>query len=478
MREPDLRSVLLVKAIEETDREGSVLAPADRLAASKAAKRAVAVEGERLRLDRGRLPESAERLLVHRARTLLQQVRVRHPFVDEVLDFTPAAWIAMAVLAAALAVGIGLSALDGTRRINVLAFPLWGVVAWNLLVYAVVLVAWIRAAARGKRASRRLPAWAAQAAMQRLSGLIARARRFHAPLASALARFVGEWQEASRAMLGARAARLFHAAAMVLGAGLIAGFYLRGVALDYQAGWESTFLDADQARALLRILYAPASWVTGIAIPDAAHLQAIRWRDGGGGEPAARWIHLLAATALLFVVLPRLLLAAAATATMWDAARRAAIPASLPAYFDSVFGEVGVSLAGSEVRVMPYAYEPSSESLTRLRREIGIVDLRPAIAYGHEDAFAGAVREDPPSSLALLFTLAATPEDENHGRVIDAAREAAGRGATRVDVLIDEGPYVSRMGPGMAARVEERRRAWRQFVAARGLEPRFVDLSR
>ncbi|MGE5094142.1 MAG: DUF2868 domain-containing protein [Betaproteobacteria bacterium] len=478
MRESDLRCVLLVKAIEETDRDGSVIAPADRLAAAKDARRAVPMQAGALRLDRGHLPGAAERLLAHRARTLLQQVRVRHPFVEEVQTFAPAAWASVAVLVVAFAFGIALSALDGTRRINVLAFPLWALVAWNLLVYVLVLAAFFGTMARRRPKPRWLPSWVAHAAMQRLSGLVARARRFHAPLSAALARFLVEWQDAARGILAARAARLFHGAAAALGIGLIAGFYLRGIALDYRAGWESTFLDAEQARWVLRILYGPASWITGIAVPDAAHLEAIRWHGAVGGESAAPWIHLLAATALVFIVAPRLLLAAAATATIAKASRSAPMPASLPAYFDTVFREAGVAVTGDEVRVVPYAYEPSGESVERLRAQLARADVRPMLAYGNEDAFARELLENAPSHVALLFTLAATPEDENHGRVIDAARQAADRARTRVEVLVDEGPYVSRMGPGMKERVDERRRAWQRFVAARGLEARFVDLSR
>jgi hypothetical protein len=40
MREEELRAVLLVRAIEETDRDGALIPPADRAAASREAKRA------------------------------------------------------------------------------------------------------------------------------------------------------------------------------------------------------------------------------------------------------------------------------------------------------------------------------------------------------------------------------------------------------------------------------------------------------
>ena len=479
MRESELRPVLLVKAIEEADEGGTLIAPADRLAAARDAKRE-APPGGVLRLEGGRLPPQAQRLLRARAAILLGQVRARHPFVEEIVAFSPGAALAIAVCAAAFAIGIALSALDGSQRINVLAFPLWGVIAWNLLVY--IAVAWTagRSLGSGRRIRRWIPERLAALAMRRLSAAIARARRFHAPLAQALARFLGEWQEAARPALAWRAAAIFHVAALVLGLGLIAGFYLRGIALDYRAGWESTFLDPQQARAVLRVLYGPASLLTGIAIPDAAHLEAIRWRQGGGGESAAPWIHLLAATALVFVVVPRLVLAALARIGAWRAASDAPMPATMAAYFERSFRDVGITVAGRGIRIVPVACEPTAQSLERLRAQSPdtTVDVHAPVAYGEEEKVAAALREgDAVAAFALLFTAAATPEEETHGRAIDAAREAAHASGAGVEAIVDEAAYASRMGPGLESRLEERRRAWRRLVEAHGVAVRFVNLA-
>lgn len=478
MRESDLRPVLLVKAIEEADADGTLLPSADRVAAAKEARREAPAHAA-LRLERGRLPAQAERLLVSRSRILLSQLRARHPFVEDIVSFAPGTTVALGICVAALAIGLALSALDGSQRINVLAFPLWGVVAWNLLVYVVVLAHAFRSA--GRRARRWIPERVAALAMGRVSSAIARARRFHAPLAQALAKFLGEWQEAARPAMAARAAAMFHLAAAVLGAGLVAGFYARGIALDYRAGWESTFLDAGQARAVLRVLYGPASLVTGISIPDAAHLQAIRWRDGAGGEPAGSWIHLLAATALVLVIAPRAILAALAAFSAWRAARDAPLPASMPLYFDRIFREAGLTLAGGGTRVLPYAYEPPAASIERLRAQSAeaSLDVLAPIAYGNEEAIEAAFSSgDAPAAYALLVTAAATPEEDSHGRALDAMREAARRTRVRVEAIVDEGPYAQRMGAELAARVEERRLAWKRLIEAHGVAPRFVDLSR
>jgi hypothetical protein len=78
----------------------------------------------------------------------------------------------------------------------------------------------------------------------------------------------------------------------------------------------------------------------------------------------------------------------------------------------------------------------------------------------------------------LLFSLAATPEEENHGAVIAGVRawlERARRHAQML-VLVDEGPYLARMERSAKERIDERRELWRAFVAARGLGACFADL--
>jgi len=318
-----------------------------------------------------------------------------------------------------------------------------------------------------------------------VSRLVAKSGAFNAPLAEALGRFTREWFAAARPLLVARAARVLHLSAAALGIGLILGLYVRGIAFDYRAGWESTFLDASQARALLSVIYGPASLVTGIAIPDAAVLEGMRSNGAAGGERAAPWIHLLAATVALFVVLPRVALSLAGTLFITRWSRRAPLPASLAAYFR---GALGGSIGRGLVTVVPYAYEPSADARAGLRallpRALGeslTLDSRAAVRYGEEDEF---VRELDAAGktdvVVLLFNLAATPEEENHGDVIAGVRDwlAAGQPRPQLLVLVDEGPYAERMATdGATGRIAERRDAWRQFVAAHGLAACSVNLA-
>lgn len=483
MREEELRAVLLVKAVEEVDTAGAVIPPADRVAAAREAVRQWPEEG-----DAGKAKAAArriERLLGTRAANLRTRIAARHPVSETILAMAGGpAWLAWVPVILGFALGASLSALDGSRRINVLAFPFFGLIAWNLVLYLVLLARLARY--RGRAPAALLPGALARTASGYVMRLAARSRAFDALFAKALERFAQEWFAAAKPLLLARATLVLHVAAAAVGAGLVAGLYFRGLVLDYQAGWESTFLDASAVHRVLAGLYGPAAWVTGIAIPDAAQLEALRWQGGKGGGRADLWIHLLAATCAIYVVVPRLALAIFSGLSAQARARYTPLPESMPAYFRASFAGVEGSIARGTVLICPYAYEPSSEAMDRLRRWLPTVvgaelpiDLRASVAYGGEDEFLAVIGERGGAVadiVLLLFSLAATPEEENHGVFIAGVRDwlAGARREARVRVAIDEAPYAARMA---ADRVEERRRSWREFVAARGLQADFVNLS-
>jgi hypothetical protein len=474
MREEELRKILLVKAVEESDREGTLLPPADRAAAGR----------EAMRESPGAAPD---RLLAARARVLFARIAARHPFVARVVSLLgPSPGLHLGVVVAGFVLGAALPVLDGTQRINVLAFPLLGVVGWNLAVYIVLAVSWLtRGGSRGQTPIRAALASASAWLAERT---IARSRAFNAPLAEALKAFAREWYAHGRPLVVARAARGLHLAAAALGAGLVASMYVRGIVFDYRAGWESTFLDAESARATLAMLYGPATWLTGLPVPTVAELEAARWRTGTAsvGEPAARWIHLIAATAVIYVIVPRLVLAGAAAMRAARLALRVAEPASLSTYFRSAFASIEGAVPRAQAIVLPYACALSPGALAKLVPWVqanagGPVEVgaRESVPYGEEErhleAISGAAHAD---IVVMPFSLATTPEEENHGAVLSAARDrlAALRPGARLMVVVDEAPYAERMA-GMPERIAERREAWRAFVRAHGLEAHFTSLA-
>jgi hypothetical protein len=482
-----LRSILLVKSVEDHDPDGSVLSLAERDAATRdALRRHPAVEGD---------PSGqAWQVLAERAVVLQARLAERHPVVTRTLELESrlavSGWLLLLV---ALVGGAALSLLDSRVRIEILAFPLLGVVLWNLVVYGVLLYSAFRTGdSRVGSAVAQLPAWTlwpARWGWQRATRLIKQSTFYHRPLAAALRKFSADWWPLAQPMLSQQGQRVFHLGSVAVALGLIAGFYLRGIALEYRAGWESTFLGPEQVRTVLGWIYGPASVATGIELPrDAVATESLHWRDGQGGGSAAPWIHLMAATAILYVVVPRLLLALWSTVRLAGLRARFVPPDSLATYARAVLGGSNAALPAQSVRLTAFAYQPGSSSeqgvQRLLRAAFGMdtrIDFAPVLHYGCEAEQDTPSREHSSDIDVLLFNLAATPEAENHGSVLQQARTRQERAAagSRLLVLVDESPYVARLGgdASLAGRIEQRRAAWKDFVRAHGLEACCVDLA-
>jgi Protein of unknown function (DUF2868) len=303
MTEDQARQVLLLQAFESAGDHPHWKA-ADR---SWATQQAVALVGDRA---------SPAAFVAARAGLALQRLLPRDPAAQRWLQrraWHPA-WLLLALLGGA-ALGLAADQLGPPQQVNLLAPAVWAVVAWNLVVYLALLVPGNAGTLRQWLAS-----WGAGSAggAGGAGGV---------PAAGAL------WAPAALPLALHRWAACLHAASAALALGLIAGLYLRGLVLDYRAGWQSTFLDVATVQSLWGALLAPASWLTGVAMPDLAPLQL---RGGQTAQAsAAPWIHLYAATLALAVVLPRGLLALGAWARARHLARRVALPLDTP-YFESL----------------------------------------------------------------------------------------------------------------------------------------------
>lgn len=203
-----------------------------------------------------------------------------------------------------LVLGVLLDRLGGAQM-NLLALPLWGVLALQLIGYAVFVLR------RGALPFDGL--WARL--VTRSAGLGASARE---------ASLLAHWLRLSAPLQQARAALLWHATVLGLSLGLVMGLYARALQTEYVIGWESTFLSAPQVQALADIVLAPAAWLSGTPVPAVAPL-----RHGAGQlprGPAGAWLHLLAVTVGL-VALPRLALALSAGLRSARLARGLPLPA-------------------------------------------------------------------------------------------------------------------------------------------------------
>jgi hypothetical protein len=277
----------------------------------------------------------------------------------------------------------------------------------------------------------------------------------------------------------ARAARVLHVAAAAFAVGAIAGMFLRGLALEYRASWQSTFLDAPQVHRIVSTALAPGAFVTGIAVPDAAHVSSIRTSNPAGGENASRWLYLYAGTLLVLVIVPRLLLALASGAVE---RRRAALAIPLDdAYYRRVLR--GFREGPISVRVVPYSFTVPEVSVEGLRavvaRMVGPraqVSIAPIVRYGAEDALPDDLVGTQSSIVVALFTATATPEREGHGAFVAALTARCG-GEHECVALVDESAFRDRW-PDDEARLGERRAAWRALFDECRIAAAFVDLAR
>ncbi len=283
MREDTLRAVLMVRAIEEVDRAGTLLPPADRAQATREAVRALGANVDEAALvadDR-----LLGRALGDRAERLVGPLVERFPIVGEALGRTRMpAGLLIVLLVAAFASGIGLSALDGSRRINILAFPFLGLIAWNLVMYAVLAIGWIRSRARPAAASPSGRAWTTRLFERRIAPLLRETRRVHVVLGEALGSYAAACATIGSAFIAQHARRWLHLAAAAVAVGLIVGLYVRGTVLRYEAGWESTFLGPAQVQSILGALFAPVTGWSGVQLPaTVADVEQLRMSNSCAG---------------------------------------------------------------------------------------------------------------------------------------------------------------------------------------------------
>lgn len=472
MREVDAQAVLLVAAFEEADEEGRLLSPRERERATAAARDA---QGD----DPGRL-------LPDRAGRLLTRLEEQLPGVQGLLSASRlGAGQGTLVVLVTLALGLASHAAGPEGRIHVLFAPLLLLVLWNLFIYGLLpWLAWRRRRARAALGASvtgalqagvrggvgllgRLGEWLLDRAPTRWRG---RQVKHKAVVGAAVGRFLASWRGVALPLAEQRLARLLHLGAAGLAAGAVTGLYIRGLGLRYAATWDSTFLEAGTVQALLDVVLAPAAWLSGIAVPAVEPLR------GAEGQ-AAPWIHLYALTALVVVLLPRLVLATLA-------GRRAAVlAADLPLPLDlpglrRVTGPPAGHCAG--VDVLPYSLHPDARSRDTLlallhdhfgsRCEVTVADT---VDYGDDPPRRAT---SPGRCTVLLLSLAQSPEVEVHGRL--AADLAAGLDEdARLLVVLDASRFLRRLGQA-TGRLAERRRAWDRVLREVGLSALHVDLDR
>jgi hypothetical protein len=462
MDELAARDAVTVRALESADGAREIWSDADRVWAGRAAAEAV---GE---------SASDDAFIGRRAALALERLRKRHPGFVALTRSIPQrrsiVWVTIAIAFAVGALGVD---IGPAHRINLLAPPLLALFAWNIVVY-VALLASVIASRRGKASQWGGPLRHPVARLFRNGSMFRRKPAIPPPLLSAYGRFATEWSTLAAPLVAQRAAALLHLGAAALAAGAIAGLYVRGIALEYRAGWQSTFLTADNVANILHVVLAPGAWLTGIAIPDAAHLQTI----GGdsAGENAARWIHLYAATLAAVVIVPRLALALAAWLSQRSLAK--SMPLSLrDPYFQGLLRSWRRGTA--RIAAVTYSYaipaanaQGLAQIATRALQSSVAIDWLPTVAYGADDV--PHIESVSHTCIMAIFNLGATPERETHGAFVRAL--AAADPTLPLIAIVDTSEFVARFSD-QPRRIGERTDSWQRMLDGVDFEPLFIALA-
>jgi len=464
--EEQARDLMLVRAIESEDREAAVLTREDRVHATALALRAGSPGGG---------GDEVGPFLEARSRAALDRLLPRFPGLRRAYGLSRwPRWLNWSVPLAALVIGFLSHELDG-GTLNVLAFPLLGMLAWNLFVYL-----WLAVEAfRHDRDGHPL-----LATLEKLGRPFAPRLSAQPSLERGMARFARDWALTASPLTDARAKRTFHLGAALFAIGIVGGMLLRArYTAEYRAGWSGTWSGAErEISAFLSVLFAPASALTGIPLPTPEKLRALR----GGNENAGDWLLLWATTAALFVILPRLLLAGWSTLRAARLARRMRVPGEEDFYVRTLLrGALG---RPGEALVVPYGTTPSIAARERLERLLGQalgekmrVTIDAPVPYGEEERWLAAnhQRLTTADQVVLLFSLSSTPEEENHGAFArDSAAALRGRGGG-FTLLIDDSALRERLrGQGSGQRrLDERAAAWRRVLTtSAGVEPVILSL--
>lgn len=476
MTEDNARKVELVRAVEVEDRDATLLTREDRDQAEQRGR--VAASGLSGR-------KSDDAFLVARADFIASRLLARHSGLARLIARSRwPGWIAFALPAAALAAGFLANEFGTDKRMDLLAIPLLGIIAWNLVAYLWIAVSAIASSGRQGQGYagplKTLMDLANKRGWQDTDNGTAIER--------AAASFRTRWFQITAPLNAARTSRTLHLAAALFAAGLIGGIYARALVVEYRAGWESTFLDPQTVRAILAAVLGPASQWSGVAIPPLTDIAAMRWTGAAArGVNAGPWIHLYTLTIAGLVIVPRLLLAAWQGARAFRLARRLPVTRRDDFYIRRLLRASGGS--PGRVRITPYAYVPGEETRRRLAAVLEAAigsgaDIRfdEPVEYGGEDSWAAAQDIDPADDYhLLLFTMSSTPEAENHGQFASAVsqkRVAAGRG-TLLGAMIDQTPYRAHFAgdPALEQRIAARLEGWRGVLAAADIVPLGIDLS-
>ena len=368
---------------------------------------------------------------------------------------------------------------DG-RIVNLLAAPFLGILLWNLMIYALLVV---RSALRPFASKKSADAERTSGARSLLEAIIRKTAGLK--LTRERRTFVAQMLVLLEPQICAMAARALHLAAAAFAAGILASIAVRGVGTAYLVGWESTWFADDPAR-VAQVLEAIYGWLPAAFAPLPAltpETVAAMNLTAGGAQNASPWLIALMSLLLIVVIVPRLLLAGFLS---WRiaAARRSVRLALDDDYYDALFE----ALVPARREVVLYADaslglgstgRPQQDAdldllFERLRGSKAPAALRESLRSAHVERFS--IWEDDPAErfgklagmpACLWLDAAATPETEVHGEALRRLAQACA--PDKAILLLDLSSLAQRFG-STADNVRMRRALWTRFAESFGVD--------
>ena len=458
MQAEKFSKILLVQALEESDTHGHHLPLSTRHHATQQAR------DQHRRPDHS--PEGDLPFLIKRTEIMWAFVNKAFPALAQSWDRfqvdIPTALVAIPALGA----GLLINGLGESQRVNLLNFPLLLLLLWNVGIYlSTGLMPLLKSSVK--------TTWLDTAALW-LSKLVGNWGGRSRPSVNLLDPSAVSWgQEATkrfmtlswphvRPVCTQRLRQLLHLGAGCMALGMVLGLYTRGLAMDYQATWESTFLSANQVQGLLQTLLGPAAWLLHYPFPELSEILSLQAPQHG---PAASWIHMWAVTALAVIVIPRSIMVWRCQRSLSQTKETLALPLQDPYFVHLLAPDRG---QGVHVDILPYSYHPSPVAKHFL--DLGFLDLfgnlatiqwQSAIPFGQEIPTWPEV-STLTRTFVVIFNSGQSPEGEVQGEWLHTIQTQmdSERPGSKLLVLLDEEPYCQTIDE---FRVIERRQAWQRL---------------
>jgi hypothetical protein len=200
--------------------------------------------------------------------------------------------------------------------------------------------------------------------------------------------------------------------------------------------------------------------------------------SAGGGLPTARlWLHVMASLAVVFVVVPRLILAFVTYVRQRMLERR--FPIDLrDGYFLKL--TAAYNKQPTEVLAIPYGKTLSASSAIMLNQVVNaifgsrsVIKISDTVQFGGEDEMQLVSAGSQNAVQFAVFDLTSTPENENHGAFLKALQNLSGR---PLIALIDSSEFKARFGKA-GDRLQQRVRLWKDFLAAHNVSCAIGDFT-